>query len=541
LNDLIIHPGDPTPSDHLRVRCRELGLPVWQWDATEALIVQPHGWGQADEWLMAPRLGELLASAHSAWLMADEPTRVEVIPGAWIIPVPELQADHTTSMNAVMVLTPEVTQSDRFATIADSAGLEPGAARTHIASIARHATRDVESISKTTGWMMADLRQRSEDTHTIDSFSQQLVDTYEQMSLLYQIAESMNRSTDPHGFVTMVCDLLLKTLDFEWIAVRFTSLTSLGRTIANDLVLVGKIPCSHTRYDRLAGELTTTAGIAERPMVLDRDDSELASLVRSEVFVNPLICDNDLAGLILAGNKGGHDPDVSTVDMQLISATADYMSAFLHNSALYNEQRTMFLGIIKALSASIDAKDQYTRGHSERVAHLASELATAIGMNEDQSERVRLAGILHDMGKIGVPEAVLLKPGRLTDEEFNAIKLHPTIGYNILKDIDALEDVLPGVLYHHERWDGKGYPQGLKGGDIPLMGRLLAVADAFDAMSSDRAYRPRISREKVLMEMRGGAGTQWDRELVKVFLTLDLGKYDAMIERHAAQQSQAAA
>jgi HD-GYP domain-containing protein (c-di-GMP phosphodiesterase class II) len=162
-------------------------------------------------------------------------------------------------------------------------------------------------------------------------------------------------------------------------------------------------------------------------------------------------------------------------------------------------------------------------------------------MTEEQAERVRLAGILHDMGKIGVPEAVLLKPGKLTDEEFEAIKRHPTIGFNILKDIEPLEDVLPGVLYHHERWDGTGYPHRLQGGNIPLLGRVLAVADAFDAMSSDRAYRPRIPRERVLMEMKKGAGTQWDAELIKVFLTLDLTKYDAMIERHAAQDAQAAA
>ena len=113
-------------------------------------------------------------------------------------------------------------------------------------------------------------------------------------------------------------------------------------------------------------------------------------------------------------------------------------------------------------------------------------------MTDEQAERVRLAGVLHDMGKIGVPEAVLLKPGRLSDEEFEAIKKHPTIGYNILKDIEPLQDVLPGVLYHHERWDGGGYPEGLRGSRIPLIGRILAVADAFDAMSSDRAYRPRI-------------------------------------------------
>jgi HD-GYP domain-containing protein (c-di-GMP phosphodiesterase class II) len=214
---------------------------------------------------------------------------------------------------------------------------------------------------------------------------------------------------------------------------------------------------------------------------------------------------------------------------------------FIHNAALYAEQQAMFMGTVRALSASIDAKDRYTRGHSERVAHLGAEIAKAMGMEPAQIERVRLAGLLHDLGKIGVPEAVLLKPGRLSEAEFELIKTHPTIGYTILKDIEPLEDVLPGVLYHHERWDGRGYPRGLKGTQIPLLGRMLAVADAFDAMSSDRAYRPRIERDKVLQELRVGAGEQWDKNIVREFLNVDLTSYDALLERHAKSIAKAAA
>jgi HD-GYP domain-containing protein (c-di-GMP phosphodiesterase class II) len=155
-------------------------------------------------------------------------------------------------------------------------------------------------------------------------------------------------------------------------------------------------------------------------------------------------------------------------------------------------------------------------------------------------ERIRIAGLVHDVGKIGVPEAVLRKPGRLTDEEFEQIKRHPRIGYDILRDIGPLGDVLPGVLYHHERWDGRGYPEGLTAGEIPLMGRLLAVADAFDAMSSDRSYRPALPREKVLREMIDCAGSQFDPELVPIFVKLDLTEYDAMVARHEAQEAEAA-
>jgi len=137
------------------------------------------------------------------------------------------------------------------------------------------------------------------------------------------------------------------------------------------------------------------------------------------------------------------------------------------------------------------------------------------------------------VGKIGVPEAVLCKPGRLTDQEFALIKLHPEIGHRILRDIPQLQDILPGVLHHHERWDGKGYPHGLKGEDIPLSARLLGLADTFDAMSSTRAYRSALPRDVVLAEVQRSAGSQFDPELAKLMLGLDLTEYDRMVARHA--------
>src|SRR5690606_19492982 len=158
------------------------------------------------------------------------------------------------------------------------------------------------------------------------------------------------------------------------------------------------------------------------------------------------------------------------------------LSVFAENAGLYADQHALFMGTLEALTAAIDAKDRYTCGHSERVAHLACELGLASGLSPAAAERIRIAGLLHDVRKIGVPESVLTKPGRLTDEEFGQVRLHPTIGHRILKDIPQLQDVLPGVLHHHERWDGGGYPANLAGEQIPLIARILAVADAFDAM-----------------------------------------------------------
>ena len=187
------------------------------------------------------------------------------------------------------------------------------------------------------------------------------------------------------------------------------------------------------------------------------------------------------------------------------------------------------------MSGALDAKDRYTRGHSDRVAYLSAETARVLGLSDEEVERVRIAGIVHDVGKIGVPESVLCKPGRLTDEEFEKIKKHPEIGFRILEGIPGLQDILPGVLHHHERYDGRGYPHGLAGEDVPLLARIIGVADTFDAMSSNRAYRSKMSREVVLAEIAKCSGTQFDPAVAEAFLRLNLSEYDRMVADHAAQ------
>jgi HD-GYP domain-containing protein (c-di-GMP phosphodiesterase class II) len=210
------------------------------------------------------------------------------------------------------------------------------------------------------------------------------------------------------------------------------------------------------------------------------------------------------------------------------------MSIFLENAALYDDLNAMFLGTLEALTASIDAKDRYTCGHSRRVARLTQQLAEAIGLDEHTVSRCHIAGLVHDVGKIGVPEAVLLKPGKLNAEEFAWIRRHPEMGYRILKDIPQLSDVLPGVLYHHERWDGKGYPEGLCGEQVPLIARLIGLADSFDAMSSTRTYRSAMSRPQVLEEIGHCAGAQFDPDLAAAFVRLDFAEFDRMVREHQA-------
>jgi HD-GYP domain-containing protein (c-di-GMP phosphodiesterase class II) len=182
---------------------------------------------------------------------------------------------------------------------------------------------------------------------------------------------------------------------------------------------------------------------------------------------------------------------------------------------------------------AIDAKDRYTCGHSARVSFLASLMAGELFHEPEMIETYRIAGLVHDVGKIGVPEAVLCKSGKLTDEEFAHIQRHPTVGFEILRDIPMLDKVLPGVLHHHERWDGRGYPARLKEEAIPPIARVLAVCDTFDALSSTRSYRPARPRSEALAEIKRAAGSQLEPTAVEAFLRLDLSAYDAMVADHA--------
>lgn len=178
--------------------------------------------------------------------------------------------------------------------------------------------------------------------------------------------------------------------------------------------------------------------------------------------------------------------------------------------------------MVEAFAAALDAKHSYTRGHSERVADIASKIAAQMQLTIEEQEWIHIAGHLHDIGKIGVPDCVLLKPGKLTEEEYEAIKMHPQIGYEILSKVKMLKPILEMIRFHHERWDGGGYPLGIKGESIPLGARIIAVADAFDAMSSNRSYRSPFPYGVAIREVQKCKGTQFDPAVVDAFMKLAL-------------------
>jgi len=204
-------------------------------------------------------------------------------------------------------------------------------------------------------------------------------------------------------------------------------------------------------------------------------------------------------------------------DVRLLGTIANHVTTALGTVEAFNHLQDSYLSTVRSLAAAVDAKDAYTRGHSERVARFATLAAERMGLAHEQHLALEMAAYLHDIGKIGIPEDILLKPGRLTEEEMLTMRGHPLIGASILEPVSFPWPITPIVRHHHERWDGSGYPAGLTGTRIPVLARVLSVADAYEAMIADRPYRQGVSPEQGLAELQACAGSQFDPAVVAAF------------------------
>lgn len=212
--------------------------------------------------------------------------------------------------------------------------------------------------------------------------------------------------------------------------------------------------------------------------------------------------------------------DFSQDEIDLLSTFASQASIAIENARLYANMKEQYLSMVMALAAAIEAKDSYTHGHSTKVMEYAVKIAVEMGLEESEVETVRYAGLLHDIGKIGVKDVILSKTELLTPDEINELHRHPEYGANIMERVEMLKEIAPLTLYHHEKYDGTGYPLGLKGEQIPLGARILAVADTYDAMIADRPYRRAFPFDYVKKEMKKAAGSQLDPEIVKIFFEI---------------------
>ena len=247
-------------------------------------------------------------------------------------------------------------------------------------------------------------------------------------------------------------------------------------------------------------------------VLLDNEhDSQALGAVRRSVAVADDL--QTLVGWIVAVNPVD-DRRFASLEVELIRPVASLVGAQRTNGRLYGELKELLFGVIRSLTSAIDAKDPYTSGHSERVARIAVRLAEELGLSANERGDLYLMGLLHDVGKIGIDDTVLKKTRALTPDEYRLIQSHVNIGVHILSDLKKLHHLLPGVAHHHENYDGSGYPDGLKGDAIPFCARILAVADGFDAMSSTRPYRRRMTPMAIDEILRRGMGTQWDSRVV---------------------------
>jgi HD-GYP domain-containing protein (c-di-GMP phosphodiesterase class II) len=231
----------------------------------------------------------------------------------------------------------------------------------------------------------------------------------------------------------------------------------------------------------------------------------------------PIMSDNTIHGVLNLGkikNKHFFDKD----DAELLSILAYEAGTAISNSRLFEEMRELYEGSIISLAAAIDARDHYTHGHSNRVANIALAISKVLNLPDELVGKIRLASMLHDIGKIGVPDRVLLKPGPLTQEEFEIIKKHPVYAVNILKHLPRLKDIVPIVYHEHEHYDGKGYVEGIKGKAIPFESRIISVADAYEAMTSNRPYRKAMTKQQAIKELKRNTATQFDPVVVNAFL-----------------------
>jgi len=537
-----MNPGLPTTlgagrDRRLREELRAFGA-SWSRHALDGSPLEPAS--DADEPLAAlvrsaPAIRRTIASFAGAADAAD--AMGEPYPGlfAFACATPGRRAD---SLGVAVVPTPEFLDAPHLPGLCGAAGLDLAAFR---AALAHRPLPTRGELPRLAALVRLAYRQECEldrERTRSESVGTHLSESYEEMHLLYTLVANMAVGGEPAAFLGLVGNELLETLPFAWVAIALRA--PFDRFVGGDgLAVFGSGGPDRASLQEVVGARLASD---DDSALLAADDPALrAGGLAGPILACPVRRDARTLGVLLAGGAPDRGATVSNVELKLAEAAAGHLAIYLENASLFRDLDAMFLGTLEALTAAIDAKDPYTRGHSQRVSYLASELARALGLPEATVKQVRIAGLVHDIGKIGVPEATLRKAERLDDAEFAQVRRHPEIGWRILRDIPQMRDMLDGVLSHHERWDGRGYPHGLAGESIPLVARLIALADTFDAMSSNRTYRQGRDRATVLAELRRSAGTQFDPALVPAFTGLDFTGFDRMIAGHLAGRTEDAA
>jgi putative nucleotidyltransferase with HDIG domain len=380
------------------------------------------------------------------------------------------------------------------------------------------------AISEKCGLQQANVQLKRQ----LADISSHLLMTFEEITLLHRLTEHLSIAKSVTDLCGLAVNWLADVIPAKSVAIWFDSMGGLHDEHALEqvktgpmLIVHGNCPLQQADFSRFMERLGPR--VASEPLVLNRGATSSPTWyypdVR-EIISVPIREGNRFFGWLLALNHTGagditnSEVEFGTVEACLMASVATILGIHCGNIALYHEQSEFFGSVVRALTSAIDAKDRYTCGHSDRVARLSVCLARELGCDKNDLNTIYLSGLLHDIGKIGIDDNVLRKPGALTPEELEHIKTHPELGCRILDGVKQLDKVLPVVRHHHEAWNGAGYPHGLKGDETPFLARIVAVADSIDAMSSDRPYRKGMGDEKLDSILRDGAGKQWDAKIV---------------------------
>jgi len=340
----------------------------------------------------------------------------------------------------------------------------------------------------------------------------QIERTYEEISLLHSLTHNLQISRPPLEVAQLCLDRMEALIPSECNAIWLEDKNAESRFLINGNSVIDEIGLA--RLISIFEDHDWSRPLVKNHLEYSPLSDDFPGL--RNIVVAPIAEAQYRSGWILSMNQDDNR-EYGSVEASLLNSIATILGTHIRNIDLYQQHDELLLSFVRSLVCTLDAKDRYTRGHSDRVALIARLLAQKLNMPDDELHDIYLSGLLHDIGKIGVDDRIISKPGALTTEEFEKIKEHPMIGFQILQGLKNLQKILPGVRNHHEAYDGTGYPDKLSGEDIPFMARILAVADSYDAMSSDRPYRKGMPVERIEQIFQDGKGKQWDPKVIEVY------------------------
>lgn len=357
-----------------------------------------------------------------------------------------------------------------------------------------------------------------------DRVKEELKKKIEELQALYEVGRTVSSTLDLKDVLLLITTTATHILGVDASTIRLLNERK------KELILGAYVGLSESyglkRRIKLGESIAGIVAKTKKPLVI-KDIKKEKRYVHARLAVGerltsllsvPLIRGTRVLGVLSVYNR--EEKNFVKDDVRLLSMFASQAAIAIENARLFREINVSYLNTIRALAAIIDAKDSYTHSHSEKVGRYAVEIAKEMHLAEEDIKAIHYASYLHDLGKIGINSSILQKPGRLTMDEFAVVSEHPRLGSGIVENVTFLKDLAPIILHHHERYDGKGYPAGLKKKNIPMGARILGLADAYEAMISDRPYRKALGKEKAIKEIKRCSGTQFDPDLVKVFLRI---------------------